>query len=79
MGYREILHPQPVKIGDGCTRWRLSDLERYEAARAGEQEPSPRKPEDERYLSVKQVADRYGASVPSVWRWCAQSRNSEAT
>ncbi|BBF92833.1 hypothetical protein BLTE_15180 [Blastochloris tepida] len=26
--------PKPVRMSPGCTRWRLSDIERWEAARA---------------------------------------------
>lgn len=26
--------PRPIKLSPGCTRWRLSDIERWEAARA---------------------------------------------
>lgn len=30
---REGNFPQPVKLGPGCTRWRLADLEAWEAER----------------------------------------------
>ncbi|WP_223428857.1 helix-turn-helix transcriptional regulator [Tateyamaria pelophila] len=28
--------PSPISLSPGCTRWRLSDLERWEAERAAE-------------------------------------------
>lgn len=28
---REGRFPQPVKLGDNCTRWRLADLQAWEA------------------------------------------------
>lgn len=64
--------PTPVRLSAGATRWRLSDLEAYEAACAGEAIPERRNAENERFLSARQVAHRYGASVPTVWRWCSQ-------
>lgn len=70
--------PLPVRLGVQATRWRLSDLETYEARIAGEPDPPPRDRASDRYLSVRQVADRYGASVPSVWRWTAQARQEVA-
>ena len=27
--------PKPVRIGDGCTRWLLEEVERHESDRAG--------------------------------------------
>jgi len=27
--------PKPVKLSEGCTRWRLSDVEAFETERAG--------------------------------------------
>jgi len=66
--------PQAVKLSLGMTRWRLSDLEAYEAAACGEPAPEPRPSDRERYLSAKQVAERYGCSTVSVWRWSAASR-----
>lgn len=64
--------PQPAKFSRGCTRWPLSALEAAEAQARGE--VRPRASEREVYLSVKQVARRYGVSVPTIWRWCAESR-----
>jgi len=68
--HRSSLFPHPYHMGPGrsCTRWRLSDLLAYEAASTGETPPALA-PLEERYLSVKQVAERYGASVPTIWRW----------
>jgi len=68
--------PEPIRLGENTTRWRLSDLERFEAAAAGEPVPRRRDPADERYLSVRQVADRLGSSIPSIWRWTAEARQS---
>lgn len=63
--------PKPERIGTGCTRWRLSELLAYEAARDGKAPPAV-PPERERYLSARQVAARYDASVTSVWRWARE-------
>lgn len=71
--------PQPIKLSSNMTRWRLSDLESHEAALCGEPEPPRRPPESERYLTAKQVADRYGMSTVSVWRWSAEARKAEAS
>ncbi len=71
--------PSPIKLSAGSTRWRLSSLEAYEAACAGRSEPKPRNAVDERYLTVKQVAVRYGASVPTVWRWCRAPEGQEGS
>jgi prophage regulatory protein len=32
---REGIMPGPVQLSPGCTRWRLSDLEKWEAERSG--------------------------------------------
>lgn len=71
--------PSPIKLSAGSTRWPLSALEAYEAACKGQSAPHPRNTAEERYLSVKQVAARYGASVPTVWRWCRLSITGEET
>lgn len=63
--------PKPRTLGVNCTRWALSDLLEYEARRDGK-EPSMLAPEQERYLSARQVAARYDASVTSVWRWARE-------
>ena len=65
--------PAPKKLGVSMTRWRLSEILQYEAERTGE--PVPRiDPADERWLTVGEVADRFAASVPTIWRWTANSR-----
>lgn len=63
--------PVPVRFGERAIRYRLSDLERYEAALAGEPPPENLA---ERYLTTREVADRLGVSVPSVWRWACTAR-----
>jgi len=64
-----VSFPQPVSIGDSTKRWRLSDLRRYEAARSGVESSAPA--DEERFLSDKQVAERYGVARGTVWRWAA--------
>lgn len=32
--YKEGNFPKPIKLSPGCTRWRLSDLEKWEAEKA---------------------------------------------
>lgn len=34
---REGIMPGPVQLSPGCTRWRLSDLEKWEAEKAASQ------------------------------------------
>lgn len=67
--------PHPIKIAPNSTRFRLSDLERFEAECAGEQPPPQRSAADERYLTVQQVAERYSASRPTIWRWINEAGN----
>lgn len=62
--------PKPHKLGAGSSRWALSELLAYEARRDGKQPPTL-PPEQERFLSVKQVAKRYNAGVTTVWRWAS--------
>lgn len=69
--------PNPQRLGVNCTRWALSDLLRYEAARDGKQPPTL-DPGQERYLSARQVAARYNASVTSVWRWARGGQGGAA-
>jgi len=78
--------PAPHKLGEACTRWRLSDLLAFEAAKDDSRPeppesldpakddsrpgpPEPLDPAKDIYLSVRQVADRYGISRNTVWRW----------
>ena len=60
--------PAPVKLSPRCTRWRLSDLESYENQQL-DGKPSVATSPDERYLTDKQVAARYGVSRQTPWRW----------
>lgn len=64
--------PQPIKLSPNCTRWRLSELERYETG------TSDRTPETERYLSDKQVSDRYEVTRKTVWTWARVARTAAA-
>lgn len=73
----QVDFPAPIKFGPRMTRWQLSKLEAFEARVCGERAPAPRAPEEELYLSSKQVARRYDASVPTVWRWVAESKQAE--
>ena len=70
--------PRWIHLGPNCTRWRLSDLEAYEARCSGGPEPLARSPENERYMSVRQVAERYETSVPTIWRWARSGKASGA-
>lgn len=62
--------PQPHRL-QGSTRWRLSEILAFEAAQIGEPAPTV-KLEAERYLQDKQVAERFGVSRGTVWRWCRE-------
>lgn len=66
--------PTPIHLGPCATRWRLSDLERFEAACSSRSVASLRDALEERYLTVKEVSARYGASVSTVWRWVRESK-----
>lgn len=74
-GCSNMNFPQPRKIGH-ATLWRLHDLQRYEALCSGEAEPAEPLPESERFLTVKQVAARYGKSPVTIWRWAQASRTA---
>lgn len=67
--------PKPYKL-HGATRWRLSDILGYEAARLGR--PAVElEPDEERYLSDKQLAERFGVTRGSIWRWAREGGNNE--
>ena len=74
---RSLSFPTPIRVSPGCTRWSLSRLLEYEAA-CGAEAVAKLPPSQERYLSVRQVAERLGISVASVWRRSAAS-NREST
>ncbi|MGE3771477.1 MAG: hypothetical protein AB7I32_01020 [Gammaproteobacteria bacterium] len=65
--------PRPVGLAPATKRWKLSDLLRYEAAQAGG-DPSSVAVEHERFLTDRQVAERYGIARPTVWRWAAEEK-----
>jgi predicted DNA-binding transcriptional regulator AlpA len=69
---RSLSFPTPIRVSPGCTRWPLSRLLEYEAACGAVAVPELM-PSQERYLSVRQVAERLGISVASVWRRSAAS------
>lgn len=66
--------PAPVKLSPGSTRWRLTELAGYEAALTG---TAPAQVA-ESYLTVAQVAKRYGVSVATIWRWSAAGQSAAA-
>lgn len=61
--------PEPVRLTGKITRWRESELCEFDGS-----EP----PATERFLSVKEVAQRYGVTTASIWRWQASSRKGAA-
>lgn len=63
--------PKPIKLGPSVTAWALSDLERFEHARRGSTDTAERAPVDERYLRPREVAERYGITLATLWRWSA--------
>ena len=62
--------PRPTRLSTSTTRWALSDVVRYEAEIA---DTIPRPIEQERWLAVRQVAQRFGVSVATIWRWSADA------
>lgn len=66
--------PAPHQLGQGgCTRWRLSEIIAAEAAKSNQPAPAIA-PEAERYLSDVQVAERFGVSRNTIWRWAREGR-----
>ena len=63
--------PLPLRFGSRAIRYRLSDLQKFEAAVSGEPPPEIT---SEQYLTAREVADRLGVSIPSVWRWTEAAR-----
>lgn len=59
--------PRGRKIGPNARRWNPADLYAYERAHGIELPPLDGMPD------VRQVAKRYGVSVPTIWRWAADS------
>ena len=68
--------PEPVRLSRNTTRWLLDDLEQHEAHLEGRVHEPGSSPKT--YLSVRQVADRYGVSVCTVWRWAAATTRAAA-
>lgn len=48
--------------------WKLSGLRNWEAEAGGEELPEPLAPEAEKFLTSKQVRERYGVSDMWIWR-----------
>lgn len=59
--------PQPIRLGEATTRWRESDLLAWEGLT--EIPPEAFKV----YLRDLEVADRYGVSRATIWRWSRKS------
>lgn len=62
----KIPFPKGIKLSGGATRWSPGKLAEYDRAH-GLDLPPP-----EGMLDVRQVARRYGVSVPTVWRWASK-------
>lgn len=60
------------KLGPNTRRWTPEELVECERA-AGIELPPP-----QGMLNVRQVAQRYGVSVPTIWRWISESRTEAA-
>jgi len=71
--------PRPIHLTPGCSRWRLSDLEKFDARAECRPEPVQREPEDERFLSVNQVATRYAVSIQTIHRWASPKQRKSPT
>jgi predicted DNA-binding transcriptional regulator AlpA len=61
--------PKGRKIGLNARRGSPSELYAWERANGIEL------PSLEGMPDVRQVAKRYGVSVPTIWRWCQKSGN----
>lgn len=68
--------PIPRHLGVNTTRWPLSSLLHYEANRDGKCPPTL-SPEQERYLTVREVAARYAVGITTVWRWAREATDAE--
>jgi len=67
--------PQPIRLGQACTRWRESDLLAWEQACSGTT-ASVQIPESAHrtYLRDTEVARRYSVSRCTVWRWSSEAQ-----
>lgn len=63
--------PKPTYFGRR-RHWKLSDLLAYERALKGEPTPELPDPAAERYLTARQVCERYGVSDMWLWRRIAE-------
>ena len=59
--------PAGRKVGPNSRRWSPAELHAWERAQGIELPPLEGMPD------VRQVAKRYGVSVPTVWRWARES------
>lgn len=64
--------PAGVKVGPASRRWSPSDLHAWERARGIELPPL------DGMADVRQVARRYGVSVPTIWRWVREAQREDA-
>ncbi|SEO55565.1 hypothetical protein [Aquisalimonas asiatica] len=64
----KIPFPDGHRLSGGVTRWDPSELAEWEKSQGLDLPPLKGMP------SVRQVAERYGVSVPTVWRWAASGR-----
>jgi hypothetical protein len=58
------------KIGPNTRRWTPNELVESEREAGIDGLPPP-----SGMLDVRQVAQRYGVSVPTIWRWCKASKD----
>lgn len=63
--------PNGHKISSNARRWNPRQLVEWERSRGIEL------PEPAGMLDVRQVAARYGVSVPTIWRWCRVGTDGE--
>ena len=62
-GVYDMDFPPGRKIGPNSRRWTPEELVAWEQSRGIQMAPPAG------MLDVRQVATRYGTSVPTVWRW----------
>ena len=64
--------PQAHRLSGGSTRWSPTELAEWERAHGLDLPPLAG------MADVRQVAERYGVSVPTIWRWAQRARQDAA-
>lgn len=72
----QIPFPRPRRYGENVVRWEQYELDCYIALIAG-REP-PERPDKTELLRDTDVAELFGVSRASIWRWCRGNAKAAA-